>query len=71
MARTYGRSGRSVVAGWNAPNRLIVARNVQPGQHVQIAVFGINGPISDSPTNFIFVRDARLEFHDGREAPMA
>jgi gluconolactonase len=71
LARAYGQSGGSVVAGWNAPNRLIAARQVRPGQHVQIAVFGINGPISDAPTNYIYLREARLEFTPGGEAPVA
>jgi gluconolactonase len=71
LARAYGQSGGSVVAGWNAPNRLIVARNVRPGQQVQIAVFGINGPISDAPTNYIYLREARVEFTPGTESPVA
>ena len=71
LARAYGQSGGSVVAGWNAPNRVIAVRQVQPGQHVQIAVFGINGPISDAPTNYIYLREARLEFTTGGEAPVA
>jgi hypothetical protein len=29
----------------------------------QIAVFGINGPISVAPSNFIFFRDAKVEFY--------
>jgi hypothetical protein len=28
---------------------------------MQIAVFGINGPISMSPANSVFVREAKLE----------
>ncbi|MGH9812848.1 MAG: SMP-30/gluconolactonase/LRE family protein, partial [Candidatus Acidiferrales bacterium] len=59
------------VNGWNAPNRLIVARNVRPGQTIQLAVFGINGPISNPPTNFIWVRYARLEFYNGPAVPLA
>ena len=64
-------SGGPVVKGWNAKNRLVIGRNVHPGQQIQIAVFGINGPISRSPTNFIFVHHVRLEFHDGPKGPMA
>ncbi len=63
MSRYLGQMGGSVVSGWNAPNRLVVGRNVKPGQQIQLAVFGINGPISNPPTNFIWVREARLEFH--------
>lgn len=63
LARFLGQNGGSVVAGWNAPNRLIVGRDVKPGQKIQLAIFGINGPISNPPTNFIWVREAKLDFY--------
>jgi gluconolactonase len=63
LPRAFAQSGGSMIKGWNAPNRLIVGRNVQPGQKIQIAVFGINGPLSDPPTNFIWMRLARLSFY--------
>ena len=65
LSRAFGQSGGSVIAGWNAPNRLVVARDARPGQQIQIAVFGINGPISDAPTNYIYVREATLNFQHG------
>jgi gluconolactonase len=65
LARFLGQKGGSVVAGWNAPNRLIVGRDVKPGQKIQLAIFGINGPISNPPTNFIWVREAKLDFYKG------
>ena len=71
IGRAYGQMGGSVVAGWNAPNRLVVGRNVQPGQRIQLAIFGMNAPISDAPTNYIYVREAQLEFAAGGEAPVA
>ena len=71
LTRGLGQNGGSVVSGWNAPNRLVVGRNVQPGQKIQLAVFGINGPLSNPPTNFIYLRFARLEFHKGRKGPFA
>ena len=71
ITRYLGQMGGSVVAGWNAPNRLVVGRNVMPGQKIQLAIFGINGPISNSPTNFIFIREAKLEFYKGDTAPLA
>ncbi len=71
IGRQYGQNGGSVVAGWNAPNRLLIARNAHPGQHIQIAVFGMNGPISDAPTNYIYVREAKLHFDAVSEAPVA
>lgn len=63
LPAVYGQSGSSVIKGYNAPNRVIIARNVQPGQKIQLAVFGINGPISASPNNFIWVKSAVLDFY--------
>jgi gluconolactonase len=42
LSRTLGQSGGSVVKGWNAANRLIINRSVQPGQKIQLAIFGAN-----------------------------
>jgi gluconolactonase len=71
ISRFPGQQGGSVVSGWNAANRLIVGRNVRPGQKIQLAVFGINGPLSNPPTNFIWVREAKLEFYKGSTGPIA
>ena len=68
ITRFPGQKGGSVVAGWNAPNRLVIGRDVRPGQKIQLAVFGINGPISNSPTNFIWVREAKLDFYKSEAA---
>src|SRR5262249_32652494 len=71
LPRALGQSGGSVIKGWNAPNRVIVSRNVQPGQKIQLAVFGINGPISNPPTNYIWMREAKLQFYKNGVAPVA
>ena len=71
LSRALGQSGGSVISGWNAPNRLIVGRNVKPGQQIQLAIFGINGPLSNPPTNFIWMRYARLAFYKGVVGPLA
>jgi len=63
IPRHLGQQGGSVISGWNAPNRLIIGRNVKPGRRIQLAIFGINGPLSNPPTNFIWVREAKLEFY--------
>ncbi len=65
LTRYPGQRGGSVSAGWNASNRLVVGRSVRPGQKIAIAIFGINGPLSNPPTNFIYVRSARLELYPG------
>lgn len=58
-----GQNGGSVAAGWNAPNRVVLTRNAQPGERFQIAVFGINGPVSTHPDTYIWVRSATLDFY--------
>jgi gluconolactonase len=63
LPRAFAQSGGSVIKGWNAVNHLTIARNVKPGQKIEIAVFGINGPLSDPPTNFIWMRLAKLTFY--------
>jgi gluconolactonase len=63
LPRELGQRGGNLVAGWNAANRVVVAREARPGQVVQLAVFGINGPISDTPPNYVWVRSAKLLFH--------
>ena len=70
MSRALGQSGGSVVKGWNAPNRLIMNRSVQPGQKIQLAIFGANGPLSNPPTNYIYMREAKLEFYKGGAVPV-
>ncbi len=65
LSRALGQSGGSVVKGWNAANRLIVSRSIQPGQKIQLAIFGINGPLSNPPTNYIWMREAKLDFYKG------
>src|SRR5262245_61146543 len=71
LPRLTGQTGGSVVAGWNANNRVLLARNVKPGQKIQVAVFGINGPLSDPPANFIWMRSAKVSFETGSTVPVA
>jgi gluconolactonase len=71
LTRAPGQRGGSVVAGWNAPNRLVIGRAVRPGQKIQLAIFGANGPLSNPPTNFIWMRSARLDFYSGTRGPVA
>jgi gluconolactonase len=71
LSRALGQSGGSVIAGWNAENHLVVGRNVKPGQQIQLAIFGVNGPLSNPPTNFIYLRYARLSFYKTVSGPVA
>ena len=58
-----GQAGGQVVGGFNAPNRVVLGRDLPAGRTFELAVFGINGPISASPRNYIWIRSASLEFH--------
>ncbi len=58
-----GDSGGPVVAGFNVPNRLEL-KGASPGKVYQIAIFGINGPISFTPPNRIFLGPTFLELVD-------
>ncbi len=71
LPRAAGQSGGSVIKGWNAENRLIIGRGVKPGQTIQLAIFGVNGPISNPPTNYIYIRYAKLEFYKLPAGPIA
>lgn len=63
LNKSAGQAGGSVAKGWNARNRVTLTSNANPGQKIQIAVLGINGPIADLPENYIWVRSATLDFY--------
>jgi gluconolactonase len=58
-----GGSLGATIHGYNAPQRVIVGKDVKPGQTVTIAVLGINGPLSDLPANYVWIRSATLDFY--------
>src|SRR5207253_8395399 len=66
MPLALGLDGGQVVKGFNAPNRVVLTRDARPGQRFQIAVFGMNGPISAAPNNFIWVKSATLDLYGAR-----
>jgi gluconolactonase len=67
LGHTYGQSGGQVVRGWNAPNRVVLTHDAKPRQKFQLAVFGINGPLSVTPDTFIWIKSATLDFHPPRK----
>jgi gluconolactonase len=62
LPAVLGQTGGHLVKGFNAPNRVLLTSDARPGQKFQIAVFGVNGPISNPPVNFIWIRSATLDF---------
>ena len=63
LPKALGDVGGAVVAGFNAPNRVVVTTGAEPGTTHRIAVFGINGPISAAPHNYIWMRTATLDVY--------
>ncbi|MDX2147352.1 MAG: SMP-30/gluconolactonase/LRE family protein [Planctomycetota bacterium] len=57
-----GQRGGVSPAGFSAPNRITLSRNAEPGRTMRVRVLAINGPISVSPSNRVWVRSASLEF---------
>jgi hypothetical protein len=62
MQRAAGRTSPGTIQGFNMPHRLMLANPVAPGDSFVIAVFAINGPISAAPANFLWFREAKVEF---------
>jgi hypothetical protein len=64
LPRAAGRPSPACIQGFNMPNRLVLGDNiVQPGDRFEIAVFAINGPLSAGPANFLWFREAKIEFY--------
>jgi gluconolactonase len=58
-----GQTGAQFIKGFNAPNRVVITRAAIPGEQIQLAVFGANGPLSNPPGNFVWIRSATLDFY--------
>jgi hypothetical protein len=62
MPRAAGRPSPATIQGFNMPNRVMLSESVKPGDTFQVAILGINGPISLAPANPVFFREAKIEF---------
>jgi gluconolactonase len=67
--RRVGLRGETVVAGFNAPNRVRLTDHARAGQHFEIAIFVMNGPVSVSPPNFHWLRSVVLDVADPPPPP--
>ncbi len=59
----FGQTGNGVIAGYNARNRVILTDNAKAGDKFSIAILGINGTIGKLPDNYIWVRNAVVDFY--------
>jgi gluconolactonase len=68
----FGQSGNGVIAGYNTRNRVLLTSNAKAGDKFSIAILGINGPLGKIPENYIWVRNAIIDFYkDGLPANAA
>jgi hypothetical protein len=58
-----GRPSPAAIQGFNMPNRIVLRDPVSLGDKFKIAVFAISGPISAAPSNFLWFREAKIEFY--------
>ena len=63
MPRAVGVPSPATIQGFNLPNRVVLSNSVRPGDKFQIAIFGVNGPISVAPANTVWFREARIQFY--------
>ncbi len=63
ISLVLGQSGGTLIKGWNAPNRVTIARDARPGDRVQLALCVANGPLSRPPANYVWIRSATLDFY--------
>jgi gluconolactonase len=64
LPRAAGRPSPACIQGFNMPHRLVLGGElVQPGDKFEVAVFAINGPLSAGPANFLWFREAKVEFY--------
>jgi gluconolactonase len=61
----FGQSGNGVISGYNTRNRVILSENAKPGDKFTIAILGINGPLGMIPDNYIWIRNAVVDFYTG------
>lgn len=67
LPRTLGGDSQ-LAAGWNANTRIVLGSDVQPGQKFDVTIFAANGPLSQPPENFIWIRDAAVDFYSADHA---
>ncbi len=65
QATGFGQSGNGLVSGYNTRNRVVLTDNAKEGDKFTIYILGINGPIGHLPENYIWIRNAVIDFYKG------
>lgn len=59
----FGQTGSGAVSGYNNRNRVVLTNNAKVGDVFSIVILGINGPLGQIPDNYIWVRNAVVDFY--------
>ena len=59
----FGQTGDGLISGYNARNRVKLTGHARPGEKFVIHALGINGPVGRLPENYIWVRNAVVDFY--------
>ena len=59
----FGQTGNGVIAGYNTRNSVILSDNAKAGDTFSIAILGINGTVGKLPDNYIWIRNAVIDFY--------
>ncbi|HYC56233.1 MAG TPA: SMP-30/gluconolactonase/LRE family protein [Candidatus Binatia bacterium] len=63
-----GQIGGAAIGGFNAPSRVVLTRDARAGDAFTIAVLAANGPLSNPPANFVWLRSATLDVYGAGKA---
>ena len=59
----FGQTGNGLISGYNTRNRVVLTNDAKAGDKFVIYVLGINGPVGKLPDNYIWVRNAVVDFY--------
>lgn len=62
----FGQVGNGVINGYNTRNRVMLSNHAKPGEVYTIDILGINGVLGKEPDNYIWVRNATIDFYKTR-----
>lgn len=63
QASVFGQSGNGVISGYNSRNRIVLTDNANEGDQFSIAILAINGAVGHLPENYIWIRNAVIDFY--------
>ena len=67
LNKQFGQTGGGVISGYNSRNRVLLTSDAKAGNVYDIAVLVINGNIGNLPDNYVWIRNAVLDFYTQKE----